>query len=110
LLEESGTETMKEQKRYSNELKSEAVKMCIEQGLPQEEVGRRLGIPKGTIGNWVAGAKAGRVLIGPEELSVTQIMEENRKLKKELAEARMEQEFLRKAAAYFAKASQPGTR
>lgn len=101
---------MKQQKTYSPELKSEAVKLCIEQGLTQEEVARRLSVPKGTIGNWMAAAKAGRIPVGPGELSVAQLVEENRKLKKELAEMKLEQEFLRKATAYFAKASQPGTR
>ena len=42
---------MKEQRRYSAELKAEAVKMVIEQGLTQKETGKRLSIPKGNIGN-----------------------------------------------------------
>ncbi len=41
---------MQQKKRsYSDELKSEAVKMVNEQGLSQQEAGRRLSIPKGTI-------------------------------------------------------------
>ena len=51
-------ETMKELRRYSAELKAEAVKMVIEQGLTQEETGKRLSIPKGNIGNWVGAARA----------------------------------------------------
>ncbi|SIR07010.1 hypothetical protein SAMN05920897_1337, partial [Alkalispirochaeta americana] len=40
-------ETMQQKKRlYSDELKSEAVKMVNEQGLSQSEVGLRLSIPK----------------------------------------------------------------
>ena len=35
---------------------------------------------------------------------------ENARLRKELATARMEREILKKATAYFAKESQPGTR
>jgi len=34
---------------------------------------------------------------------------ENARLRKELAEARMEREILKKATAYFAKAQLPGT-
>jgi transposase len=101
---------MKEQRRYSAELKAEAVKMVIEQGLTQEETARRLSIPKGSIGNWVT---ATRVTLGksnPGEQSVKELAAENNRLRKELAEARMEREILKKATAYFAKELLPGTR
>lgn len=102
---------MKQQKRsYSDELKSEAVKMVNEQGLSQKEVSHRLSIPKGTIANWVAASKSGRVPSRPGDPSVAELAAENRRLRKELAEARMEREILKKAAAYFAKESLPGTR
>ena len=102
---------MKQKKRsYSDELKREAVKMVNEQVLSQEEVGNRLSIPKGTIANWVAAAKSGRTPSRPEDPSVAEVSAENRRLRKELAEARMEREILKKAAAYFAKESLPGTR
>ncbi|SIR12781.1 Transposase [Alkalispirochaeta americana] len=53
--------TMQQKKRlYSDELKSEAVKMVNEQGLSQSEVGLRLSIPKGTIASWVVAAKSGK--------------------------------------------------
>ncbi len=102
---------MKQKKRsYSDELKREAVKMVNEQVLSQEEVGNRLSIPKGTIANWVAAAKSGRTPSWPGDPSVAELSAENRRLRKELAEARMEREILKKAAAYFAKESLPGTR
>jgi len=102
---------MQQKKRsYSRELKTEAVNMVSEQGLSQEEVGRVLGIPKGTIANWVAASKSGRTSGRPGDPSVAELSAENRRLRKELAEARMEREILKKAAAYFAKESLPGTR
>ena len=102
---------MKQKKRsYSDELKSEAVKMVNEQGLSQDAVGKRLSIPKGTIANWVAASKSGRTVARPGDPSVAELSAENRRLRKELAEARMEREILKKAAAYFAKESLPGTR
>ena len=100
----------KKKRNYSDELKSEAVKMVNEQGLSQEVVGRRLAIPKGTIANWVMASKAGRLRSRPGDRSVAELSAENRRLRKELAEARMEREILKKAAAYFAKESLPGTR
>jgi transposase len=102
---------MKQKKRtYSDELKSEAVKMVNEQGLSQQEAGRRLSIPKGTLANWVAASKSGSSRSHPGDLSVAELTAENQRLRKELNEARMEREILKKAAAYFAKESLPGTR
>ena len=101
---------MKTQRTYSKELKQEAVKMVLEQGLTHREAGYRLSIPSGTIGNWMTAAKAGRIAAKPGDRSVTELAAENVKLRKELAEARMEKEILKKAAAYFAKESLPGTR
>jgi transposase len=84
--------------------------MVIEQGLTQEETSRRLIIPKETIGNWVAVAKADGRPAHPGDPSVAELAAENRRLRKELEQARMEKEILRKAAAYFSKESLPGTR
>ena len=41
---------------------------------------------------------------------MAELAAENQRLRKELHEARMEREILKKAAAYFAKESLPGTR
>ncbi len=101
---------MEERRRYSEELKAEAVKMVNEQGLTQEETRRRLSLPKGTISNWVRASRSERDPAQPGDLSVAQLAAENSRLRKELAEARMEREILKKAAAYFAKESLPSTR
>jgi len=94
---------------YSREFQAEAVKMVWEQGLSQAEAARRLGIPTGTIGNWMAVARAAATPAEPGSRSVAELEAEVRQLRKELAEARMEREILKKAAAYFAKESLPGT-
>ena len=106
---------MEQKKRsYSEELRTEAVKMVNEQGLSQAEVSRRLSIPKGTIARWVVVSKAGGngkgSLSRPGDPAVADLAAENRRLRKELNEARMEREILKKAAAYFARESLPGTR
>ena len=101
---------MKELKKYSRELKEEAVKMVIEQGLTHTEVSRRLSIPKGTLGTWVAKAKADPELIDENGRTVAELADENHRLRKELATAKMERDILKKATAYFAKESVTGTR
>jgi transposase len=101
---------MKKQQRYTPEFRAEAVKLVTEQGLSQDEAAKRLGIPKGTIGNWVAAAKGSSGASVPGARSVRELEAENAKLRKELAEARMERDILKKATAYFARESLPGTR
>lgn len=101
---------MKRQQRYTPEFRAEAVKLVTEQGLSQEEAAKRLAIPKGTIGNWIAAAKGANGASVPGARSVRELEAENAKLRKELSEARMERDILKKATAYFARESLPGTR
>jgi transposase len=44
-------------KTYTPELREEAVKLVLAQGLTLEEAALRLAIPKGTLGNWVSAAR-----------------------------------------------------
>lgn len=101
---------MGEKRKYNAELRAEAIKMVREQGLTQAEVARRLGIPKGTIGNWVCDSGEVSLATPAGEPTYAAMKAENAWLRKQLAEARMEREILKKATAYFAKESVPGTR
>lgn len=102
--------TKKKQQQYSAEFRAEAVKLVTEQGLSQEEAAARLSIPKGTIGNWVSAAKRATIGAVPGSRSAADLEAENARLRKKLAEARMERDILKKATAYFARESLPGTR
>jgi len=96
---------------YTKELKEEAVKMVIEGELRIPEVGRRLSIAKSTIAYWVKSAKEGRLSdTGRRQKPVTDEEMEVARLKREVAELRMERDILKKAAAYFAKESLRGAR
>ncbi len=75
-----------------------------------DTLAKRVLIPKGNIGNWVGAAKAALRNGSSGEQSASALAAENARLRKELAEARMEREILKKATAYFAKESLPGTR
>jgi len=98
------------QQRYTPEFREEAVKLVTEQGLSQETAAQRLAIPKGTLANWVAAAKASARPSVPGARSAKDLEVEITRLRKELAEARMERDILKKATAYFARESLPGTR
>ena len=102
---------MTRSKTYTPELREEAVKLVLTQGLTLEDAALRLTIPKGTLANWVAAARGGASpKVAPGSRSVPELEAEVTKLRKELAEARMERDIVKKAAAYFARESLPSTR
>ena len=99
------------QGRYTKEFREEAVKMVTEEKLSSPEAARRLSLPPSTLAIWVKAYKAGRLgEVGKTYRPLTEIEMELARTKKELAEVRMERDILKKAAAYFAKESLPGTR
>ena len=96
--------------KYTKEFREEAVKLITEGGLSIPEVGHRLSLASSTIAYWVKARKAGKLReVGKTQRPLTEIEQENRKLKRELAEVKMECDILKKAAVYFAKESLPGT-
>ena len=96
---------------YTKELREEAVKLVTEGGLSIPEVGRRLSVAASTIRYWVKASREGKLKeVGKHQRPLTEIEMELSRVKRELAEARMERDILKKAAAYFAKESLPGTR
>ena len=87
------------------------MKLVTEEKLSLPEAGRRLSLSPSTIGNWVKAYKAGKLgEVGKSYRPLTEIEMELARTKKELAEMKMERDILKKAAAYFAKESLPGTR
>ena len=99
------------QGRYTREFRQEAVKLVMDEGLSWGEAAQRLSLPTSTLANWVKAAKAGRLgEVGKKYRPLTEIEMELARTKKELAEVKMERDILKKAAAYFARESLPGTR
>ena len=96
---------------YTKELREEAMKLVTEQGLTIPDVGRRLLIPRSTVSYWVREDKKGDLSsLGRTKQNLTEKEMELTKIKRELAQAKMKHNFLRKAAAYFAKERQSGMR
>ena len=99
------------QGRYTREFRQEAVKLVLEENLSLPEAGRRLSLPPSTLGYWVKLYKAGKLGdVGKSYRPLTDVEMELARTKKELAEVKMERDILKKAAAYFARESLPGTR
>lgn len=99
------------QGRYTKEFREEAARLVLEEGLSSGEAAKRLSLPKSTLENWVRSARAGNLgNVGKNRRPLTEVELELARVKKELATVRMERDILKKAAAYFAKESLPGTR
>ncbi len=90
-------------KRYSREFRLQAAKLVVEGGYSYTETARRLGGTSWSIRQWVKSFRLSGDL--PPSGQVVSSADENRRLRKELAELRVENEILKKAAAYFAKES-----
>jgi transposase-like protein len=97
--------------KYTREFREEAVKLVTVEKLSIPEAARRLSLPPSTLTNWVKMYKEGRLgEVGKMYRPLTEVEMELARTKKELAEVKMERDILKKAAAYFAKESLPGTR
>lgn len=96
---------------YTVEFREQAVKLVLDEKLSVPEAARRLSMSEKTLANWVRQARAGRLAaVGEGRKPVTDEAAEMARLRRELAEVRLERDLLKKAAAYFASESMRGTR
>ncbi len=99
------------QGKYTKEFRQEAVKLVTEEGLSWAKAAGRLSLPTSTLGNWVKASKTGKLgEVGKTYRPLTEVEMELARVKKENVELKMERDILKKAAAYFARESLPGTR
>ncbi len=94
---------MSKYRKFTPEYRQEAVKQVVDTQIPIAEVARNLGINPGTLGNWVN--KYREEHPASEELSVPE-RSRLRELERETRELRLQNDFLKKAAAYFAREQQ----
>ena len=90
-------------KRYEENFKLQASRLVVEQGYSYRQAAERLGTTSWSIRNWVKKFRESGDL--PPEGEAAAEADEMRRLRKELKEIRLENEILKKAAAYFAKES-----
>ena len=87
-------------KKYTPQYRQEAARLVIESGRPIAHVAKEIGVAEGLLGQWV---KLERERQGSEDgRSDADIRAENARLRRELAEFKMDNEFLSKATAFFA--------
>lgn len=91
---------------YTLEFRAEAVKLVEKEGLSVDAAAKRLSVPKSSLGNWVRASRKGKLAtVGQGQRVPTETEIELARLRKELAEVKLERDLLKKCAAYFAKES-----
>ena len=86
----------------TEETKKKVVKLHIEDGRTISSLAAEYGICHATVSNWIRAYRK-ECQANDAAKSEYELMQENRKLRQELAEAKKENDFLKKAAAFFAK-------
>ena len=94
---------MAKYKKYSKEFKLQAARLVAEQGYSYNQAAERLGTTSWSIRDWVHKFRQTGEL--PDQSQTQPEADELRQLRKEVTRLKMENDILKKAAAYFAKES-----
>jgi transposase len=92
-------------RRFSREFKVEAVRLVVEQRVSVAQASRDLGVHANVLRNWVREHRADPIHAFPGVGQQTPEDAEITRLRREVAQLKMERDILKKAAAYFAKES-----
>ena len=87
---------------YEPEFKEKLVRLHLEDGRSLKSLAAEYGVAHGSISIWVKKFRE-ECQSNQEAKADYDVMKENLRLKKELAELQKENDFLKKAAAFFAK-------
>ena len=88
--------------QFTDATRKKVVKQHIQDGRSLVSLAAEYGVSKASISNWVRSYRE-ECQTSDEEKSQLELMEEVRKLRQEKAELEKENDFLKKAAAFFAK-------
>ena len=91
---------------YAPEFRKKIVRLHEEEGRTYKSITSEYGVSKATISKWCKEFSQEcqkKAITNPESPNEMELMKENLRLRKELEEAKKENLFLKKAAAFFAK-------
>lgn len=91
--------------KFSEEFKRDAVALVLTQGMSQRQVGADMGISKSALQAWVRNAELAGRGIAPAAWTDPELQREQAKMLKRIRELEMENEILRRAAAYLSQAN-----
>jgi transposase len=96
---------MRKRRTFTKEQKSDAVNLIRTSGEPVSQIARNLGIHVNTLHRWASQADIDEGK-GPEGAYTTAEKAEIRELRRKIKRLEMERDFLKKAAAFFARESE----
>ena len=91
---------------YTPEFKKKIVRLHLEEGRTYKSITAEYGVSKASISKWCAEFSEEcqtKAIAYPNNPNEAELMKENLRFRRELEEARKENLFLKKAAAFFAK-------
>lgn len=88
--------------KFTDETKKKVVKLHIQDGRTISSLAAEYGVCHATISNWIRAYRE-ECQTNDASKSEYELMQEVHRLRQELAETKKENDFLKKAAAFFAK-------
>ena len=91
---------------YTPEFKKKIIRLHLEEGRTIKSITTEYGVSKASVSKWCAEFNEecqAKAITNPDIQNEADLMKENLRLRRELEEARKENLFLKKAAAFFAK-------
>lgn len=92
--------------RYTQEFKDSTIQLILNSEKSVPQIAKDLDVNDKTLYAWMRAYREKNNIPTPSEQSKESLAEENRRLRRELAQVKKEREILKKAAAYFAKEAQ----
>lgn len=89
-------------RNYEPEFKQKMIRLVLEEGRTIKSINEEYSLGDGTVRGWIRKFEEECEII-PELKDTKELYEENLKFRKQLEEAKKENDFLKKAAAFFAK-------
>jgi transposase len=94
-------------KVYTQEFRDQAAGLVIREGRTVKDVAQSLGVDRSSLRHWIAIAKAAGMQPDPAVAATMEPARRIRELEAQVRRLEMEKDILKKAAAYFAKETQP---
>ena len=98
-------EEKRKRRKFTEEFKRDAVNLVVVEGYSIPAAAKAVGVLDGSLRLWYRQYAPEPAACG-EDSSVEELKAENKRLRKQLRDAEIEREILKKATAYFAKESQ----
>ena len=90
-------------RRFTDEFKREAVRLCSQPGAVVTQIANNLGVDQSVLRRWVQLERGGAMEMKPAKPLRAEALSEVQRLQRELRRVTMERDILKKALGYFAK-------